>query len=281
LLKSEQSKQKIKIQFFMKRIVFYSVWIIPIAFLVGAFSFSCSKNDDPTQQANNFSPSGKTNSKSNPNARIATTTCSISGPTTVTAGSTQTYTYSNTTGTPETISWSVENSPAGSMTISGSGATVTVTFASNFASGTLVATGAGGTASTCEDKLNIAISGVPPPPICSASINSIWCSQGSGGYNAMINANVNVKNPFPHTASVSAQWDPNYFSGVLAAGGQYNLAVGASIVLPSQFEINAQTSSSSGFYVPMLVTYTDLVTQAVCTVSLDPLVTGGCNGAPM
>ncbi len=130
----------------------------------------------------------------------------------------------------------------------------------------------------------IIIDGPDGPGTCKAKLNNIWCSQASPGYNAQINVDVFVTNPFSNPASVLIQWDPNYYSGFQVAGGQYNLGVGGvgnSVLLPSQFDILVGTGWPNSFNVRLIVQYTDLYTNKVCTVHLNPLVTGGCNRAPM
>ena len=207
-------------------------------------------------------------------------TCSINGITSINAcvGSPVVYTYSNSGVGFQNVNWTVTNVvPAGSVTpLSGSGLNVALSFAANFRSARLVATGTGG-GNQCGAYLDLTLAA----PSCSARINNIWCSPASSGYNAEINVDVFVGNPFCHQASVLIQWDPANFSGFLVAGGQYTLGANATALLPSQFDINANTSLPAGFYVPMIVKYTDQVTGQTCTVSLNPLVTGGCNRAPM
>jgi hypothetical protein len=133
----------------------------------------------------------------------------------------------------------------------------------------------------CSDKKTITI-GKPGGLVtssCKATINRAYCSSGIPGYNATINVDVNATNPFSHLSSVLVQWDPDYFSGSQAAGGLYNINANANSLVPSQFNINAQITSQTGFYVPIIVKYTDLVTNDVCIVKLNPLLTG-CSGSP-
>jgi hypothetical protein len=271
----------------MKKNIFMSLF--SFCLVVSSFFVSCSKNEDPidtSQQKLSNNPSSPP--KSPINARPAATTCAINGISgtsiTATPGSTVLYTYSNSLGYVPNVNWTVTNVvPAGSVTpLSGSGISASISFAANFQSCTLIAAGTGSANGQydCNTYLNVTASG-GGVVTCSARINNIWCSPGSAGYNAMINVDVFVGNPFSHSASVLIQWDPANFSGFLVAGGQYTLGPNATALLPSQFDINANTSLPAGFYVPIIVVYTDLVTGAVCRVSLNPLVTGGCNRAPM
>lgn len=71
-------------------------------------------------------------------------------------GSTVSYSYTNNTGTASNIVWGSQNAnPPGSITFTGSGSTVSVTFASNFVSGSISADGSNGTALTCNTILNV------------------------------------------------------------------------------------------------------------------------------
>ncbi|NOS94487.1 MAG: hypothetical protein HOP30_21445 [Cyclobacteriaceae bacterium] len=281
----------------MKKIAL-SVFLVSLTSFL--FFFSCSTNEDPIkssqqeQSVNSTSPT-----KNSVNARVAATRCAINGiggtSATVSPGSTVVYTYSNSLGSVPSIVWSVVNVvPAGSVTlISNSGTSVSVSFAANFQSCTLIVAGTGSPNGQydCNTFLNLTANtggggntggGTGGNTVtCNARINSIWCSPGSAGYNAMINVDVFATNPFSNTASVLIQWDPANFTGFQVAGGLYNLGPNATALLPSQFDINANINFPSGFYVPIIVKYTDLVTNATCTVSLNPLVTGGCNRAPM
>jgi hypothetical protein len=267
----------------MKRIIFSSVFFVSL--IISSFFISCSKNEDPINTAQQQLTGSTSPSKSPINGRRAATNCAINGiagtSVTVAPGSAIVYTYSNSLGSVPNIEWTVTNVvPAGSVTpLLGSGLSVPLSFASNFQSCRLIVTGTGSINGQydCNTYLDISSGTVS----CSAVLNNIWCSPGTAGYNAMINVDVFTSNPFPNTASVLIQWDPANFSGFLVAGGQYNLGPYATALLPSQFNINANINFPSGFYVPIIVKYTDLVTNATCTVSLNPLVTGGCNRAPM
>ncbi len=247
----------------------------------------CSTNEPVIQPIVDQQKVQQSTSKNNPFLKSARTTCAIIGNRTVTPGTSGLYSYTygndvNTSGFPPNVTWSVIAArPAGSIVISGSGTSTTISFSSNFLMGRISVSGTGGGSSIpdCGDIANISR---PPVFSCSASVVQVWCSPASSGYNAQINARVSVTNPFPNTASVLVQWNPNLLSGQLVAGGQYNVNANTTTILPTQFDINTQTSNPNGFYVPMFVRYTDLVTGATCTVdNLNPLVTGSCNGAPM
>lgn len=206
-------------------------------------------------------------------------TCSVSGPREINPClGNQTYTYVSSLSPIGGVTWNLINVvPPGSATVlSGSGASVPISFSSNFQSATLQAIGtARGIQCTASTDLVVA------SPACGARVVDIWCSPGSAGYNVMINATVSVGNPFCENASVLIQWDPASFSGFLVAGGEYRLGPYATANLPTQFNINANTRLAAGFYVPMIATYTNLVTGQTCTAKMNPLVSGGCTRAPM
>jgi hypothetical protein len=133
-----------------------------IAFLF-AFSFSCEK-DDSELDIESTVEIEKT-IESNLKSRIfkPPTICDIIGDTIVTVGTTASYSYINDSGTPNNVTWSITTIPINSATVDSNG---TVTFSSRFISGTLLAFGSGGTALTCEARMNISTGIVPPPPSC-------------------------------------------------------------------------------------------------------------------
>ena len=214
-----------------------------------------------------------------PGCPPGSSTCSVSGTREINPClGIQTYTYTNSLSPIQGVTWNLINVvPPGSATIlSGSGVSIPLSFSSNFQSATLQAIGSvNGIQCTANMDLILAA------PSCGARVVDIWCSQGTDGYNVMINASVAVGNPFCNNASVLIQWDPANFSGALVAGGEYSLGPNATATLPTQFNINANTSLAAGFYVPMIAKYTNLVTGQTCTAKLNPLVTGGCSRGPM
>lgn len=114
------------------------------------------------------------------------TVCDITGSTVVSPnnavvvpGSSTTYTYTNDTGTSGAVSWSVLTAnPSGSITITGSGSSVTVTYSANFIDGLLSAYGTGGNASDCETRLNVTRSTVVPI-CCSPTMSMTYLCRGS------------------------------------------------------------------------------------------------------
>lgn len=261
----------------MKNIKNYFILAL-VTLTLSAIFVACSSDNDEVRE--NARPTDLVESE-----RLRATICDIIGSTVVStgsavvaAGSTATYSYTNNTGSATTITWTLTGVGA---TFSGGGTTitsagpVTVIYSSNFVSGTLSAAGSGGTAQTCNTILNITKRGGGR---CVANIIQIWCSPTNfQNYNVEINVRMGVTNPFPNQASVLVQWDPAYLSGYQVAGGLYNLSPNQSTTIPSQFDTTANSTSTTGFYVPLIVKYTDLNTGAICIVKLNPLVTGGCN----
>lgn len=198
---------------------------------------------------------------------------------TVNAGTTATFEYKGNF-TAKSIKWVVA-SGNGISFISTTGNTVVVAFSTAFKGGSIKAIGTDASNQDCNPVLPISLADGGNVP-CSATINQINCSPGTMGYNTMISVDVNLANPFPNTASVLVQWDPEQFTGFQNAGGLYTMGPYEirTKTAPSQFSINASNNAPSGFYVPMIVKYTDLTTGQTCTVKLNPLVTGGCNDAP-
>lgn len=134
----------------MKNLKNYAIVVLLMIVTSAAF-FACSRESDELNE------STKTLS-----SRVAQTICDITGVTVISSGnaivnsgSTTTYNYTNNTGTPSTVVWTITPNPAGSATIVSNGSNVTVTYLSNFISGTLSAAGSGGTAQTCNTILNI------------------------------------------------------------------------------------------------------------------------------
>lgn len=192
----------------------------------------------------------------------------------ITINQNQTFSVPSLSGA--TYRWVVSNSNL--LIVSGQG-TPTVTIKGNAnGSAVLYVTRYKDGVSACADKKTITVSQKPNGTLCTASIASIWCNEyNSNGYNSIINTVVNVSNPFQNPAWVEASFNPAYLSGLQLAGGAYSISAGATTTIPSQFAINAQNNFPGGFYVPMRVRYTDLVTGQVCTVTLNPLVTS-CGG---
>jgi hypothetical protein len=273
----------------MKKSIFYWAKHSLLAFALILTVSSCSNDGMIHPTPSDSTPNKSISAPSNPSGRVSDTNCSIVGPTQVSAGSSYNYSYnfSNTTGsrTPTSYIWTVTSAvPVGSVTISANGNQSSILFSPKFKTASISAQGLDSNGVICLAELSIAAStsGGGGVVTCDARVVQIWCSPAPSGYTAEINARVAVSNPFSNTASVLIQWNPKSFSGQLVAGGQYNLASKATATLPTQFDINAQTRNPNGFYVPMIVVYTDLVTGATCTVEyLNPLVTGGCNNAPM
>lgn len=118
---------------------------------------------------------------------------------------------------------------------------------------------------------------------CTARLRSIWCSNytGTGNYNIYINARVDGRNPFNSRAKVTVKWNPQYINGLQAAGGLSYMEARESKILPSQFAVNVNTNSSTGFYIPMIVEYTELSTGTKCRVDLNPFVSNNCDLGPM
>lgn len=114
---------------------------------------------------------------------------------------------------------------------------------------------------------------------CNAVIDSIWgvpvVNLNYPQFNVEINVDVFCTNPFSNLASALIQWNPVSMNGSQVAGGLYNLATNQTALLPSQYLTVGSPNSPSGYYSPMIVRYTDLVTGQVCTVNLNPLVFNG------
>lgn len=191
----------------------------------------------------------------------------------------QTRTFSVPTLSGATYRWVVSSSHL--QIVSGQG-TPTVTIRGNsIGNAVLYVTRYKDGVSACADKKTLSVTQIIiDPPSCTASINDIWCSPySSNGFNSMINTVVNVTNPFSNSAWVEASFNPAYLNGLQLAGGAYSISPNQTTTIPSQFAINAANNFPGGFYVPMLVRYTDLVTGQTCTVTLNPLVIG-CSGSP-
>lgn len=102
-------------------------------------------------------------------------TCNITGSTSVLAGSTVTYTYTTSSCSPVNVVWTMIANPVGSATITSNGSTVTVTYLSNFISGTLSAAGLGTTTQTCTSNLNIIKTNGTGGGTCACPSPSIKC----------------------------------------------------------------------------------------------------------
>jgi hypothetical protein len=205
-----------------------------------------------------------------------------------TGGSGSLFSVPPGTGSGWTYQWIV--SPANAFTIVSGQNTPNAYIKGNpgYSQGTVYVTKFKNGVSACSDFKTVLISTRDSGggTICTATVHQIWCTP-SNTHNAMINVRINASNPFPNNASILIQWDPDYFSGGLCLAPNDCLGTMGpyeSNIKPSQFSIDASgTSNVSGFYVPIIVRYTDLVTGSVCTVKLNPLVTGGCgnNNSPM
>jgi hypothetical protein len=144
-----------------------------IGLLVSLVFFACSKNDDQIKNDKVISNSVSRSALSSNNALVVGTFCDITGATVVSsgsaivnAGSSTTYNYFNDTGTSSNIVWSVKSAnPVGSIVIVSNGASASVTYASNFVSGSITAYGTGGVADPCRATLTI--TKTPNIPDCS------------------------------------------------------------------------------------------------------------------
>jgi hypothetical protein len=124
---------------------------------------------------------------------------------------------------------------------------------------------------------------------CDASILQIWCDKRNNTvefpqFNVQINVRFLVTNPFPNNSGVLVSWDPDYLNGFDSAGtgGVSFVAVNSTNIVPFQFYTSISTPNATGFYIPLVVKYTDLVTGQVCVKKLNPLVTNNClTGHPM
>jgi hypothetical protein len=272
-----------------------------ISILTGILLFACSKDDGEIHNTNTkqeskniskFVSTTKPTSTTTPTStsKVLGTCCYINGTTltestrldlcgpnsqaVVAAGSIEAYQYVNNNGTPSTVVWTVLNAnPSGSIRIKGTGANVTVSYAPNFISGSFTASGSGGTSLACTAKLNV--TSINPSP-CTASIYKIWCSPGGLGYNVMINVLLDVSNPFSHPATALLELSPDYLPGLQIAGGSLYLSEYSTGQLASEF-LTTATTSTEGFYIPLIVKYIDTVTNETCIIKLTPLVTGDCN----
>ncbi|MEP6930431.1 MAG: hypothetical protein ABI850_10470, partial [Flavobacterium sp.] len=150
----------------MKNLKFYFS-ILFLSLLTGSIFFACSSDDNQSQQATS---STKSSNLTNKSASITSgaITCYISGSTvtnqntndaysSVSAGSTTTYQY-NSTPSVSNVTWSIVPGtviPSGSLTITASGSTASVTVASNFQSGSIQAVGTDATGQICGPVLPI------------------------------------------------------------------------------------------------------------------------------
>ncbi len=127
---------------------------------LGSVFFACSTDNSDDLNDAKFS-------NNNLSSKVVTqTACDITGNSVITTGnavvsasSSSTFIYTNSTGTVGSIVWTLTGnaifSGTTSQTITTTGNTVTVDFSSNFTGGTLTAFGSGGDALTCETELNI------------------------------------------------------------------------------------------------------------------------------
>lgn len=143
--------------------------LIFLGVLLSFIFYACTKNEDKIVNEKNTE---SIDIKSKQNSRgILGTCCYINGKTLtaqtlenlcapnaqaiVNTGTTTNYQYVNNTGSANNIIWSISSNPLNSATIVSNGSTVTVTYLSNFISGTLSVNGSGGTAQACPSILNI------------------------------------------------------------------------------------------------------------------------------
>jgi hypothetical protein len=180
--------------------------ILSIGLLMSITFSSCSdefKKSDETK--------GILQRSSESSSALAATICDITGATITTsgtaivgAGSTTVYNYTNNTGIPAVVTWTVQTAnPAGSITITGSGASVSVSYAANFISGSITANGTGGSAQPCQSLLNITASGGTGGNCCAPIMTMSFVCRGSsstgnlGGFitiKSPLNCNVNWSN---------------------------------------------------------------------------------------
>lgn len=274
-------KGKIKIMKNIKKNLVLTV----VTLLTGILIVACSQDDGIAKDYSIESINLKTGLTN----RTAAISCYISGSTvinantdiassTVNAGTTATFKY-NSNPLVTNIQWVIVSGTGISFIGSTTSSSVKVSFSSTFTGGSIKAIGTDSSGQICGPVLPISTTNGGGGGKCTATIRQIYCSPGTGGYNAMINVDVNATNPFPNLSSVLVQWDPNYFSGYQNAGGLYNIVANSTALIPSQFSINASINSLGGYYVPIIVKYTDLTTGQTCTVNLNPLLTD-CSGSP-
>lgn len=149
--------------------------------------FACTNESQSNTDNKSSEVNGNKTSKITDDNRAVQTSCDITGATVittgnavVTAGTSVTYNYTNNTGTPTSIIWNVQGAnPVGSITINGTGNTVTVNYGTNFISGTITADGTGGTAAFCQSILNITKSGSSGSNCCSPIMTMSYECRGS------------------------------------------------------------------------------------------------------
>lgn len=180
----------------MKKIGTLIVFMALLAFA------SCSKEAIETdiQQAESQITKGKNN------PLTARTNCDILGSSQITPGSTVTYTYSSNF-TPNDVNWSVQS---GSITIvSGQGTnTVTLSFGSNFTTGSIFAIGSGNGGIVCSDSMTITAGCTPP-----TEIEIVQVSGACPGQTFTFRADTNGS-----TTGGSYQW--TVFQGASITSGQ-------------------------------------------------------------
>ncbi|WP_125722450.1 hypothetical protein [Flavobacterium ustbae] len=155
---------------------YFSIFLISL--VSSTVFFACSNDDNQQQQIISSSKKESINKTTNKSALVQTV-CNVNGPTLVNTNTPITYTYTNDSGTPANITW-VAN-PANLITINGSGSTITATFAPNFVSGSITATGYNGTALICASKLNIT---KQVPTCCTPVLSASYICRGSGSGSA-------------------------------------------------------------------------------------------------
>lgn len=101
-------------------------------------------------------------------------------------------------------------------------------------------------------------------------------------HDVMAHIEVNYTNPFPNNASVLVQYDPSYPSG-FCHGNCSPVNATPNFTGSIQYQISLPIGSygmSIGFCVPLIVTYTDLVTGQKCIKILNPCFTKEDGGIP-
>lgn len=164
--------------------------------ILGIILFSCSNEE--TQTPNNSNLENKTSTISNKTGKTAAVasgaiTCYISGSSVfnvntnnaysvVNPNSSATYQYNSSTSV-NSITWSIVAGsvvPAGSLSITGSGATATITTSSTFSSGSIQALGTDNSGQLCGPVMPIVKSSGSGSSCCTPILSASYICRGSG-----------------------------------------------------------------------------------------------------
>lgn len=125
---------------------YYIIFLLTFALTI---FYSCSKDNNTEKTNNNSNVSGATICDIN---GFSITTPDFSF---VTPGTSTNYNYINNKGIPNSVLWKIESAnPIGSITLTGSGTTITATFRNDFVDGKITALGEGNVLA-CSSLLNI------------------------------------------------------------------------------------------------------------------------------